>query len=81
MRRRSPHRLRMIVGNINVVAIDQQNIFVRTSIRTVSHHRAPGLAKISGLGHRDHAFVVLQPGSVNRPAIHRINLDLHVNLA
>ena len=73
MRRRSPHRLRMIVGNINVV--------VRTSIRTVSHHRAPGLAKISGLGHRDHAFVVLQPGSVNRPAIHRINLDLHVNLA
>ena len=46
VRRRTPHYLRVIVGDVHIVAAHCQNIFVGPGIRRVGDHGGPGLAKI-----------------------------------
>ncbi len=73
--------MRVIVGDIHIVAADGQNIFVGAGIRGVGDHRVPGLAEIGGLGDFDQALVVLKPGGIHRLAVNWINSDLDVDLS
>src|SRR5882724_1355453 len=71
----------MVVANVNVLALDHQDVLVRSSLSAISDHRTPGDAEVVRLRDFNKAFAVLQPRCVHGATIGGVNLDLHINLS
>src|SRR5882724_4989280 len=71
----------MIETHIHIRPAYREDRLVGSRIRAVSNHQRPALTKIRRFGDYGIALVVLQPGSVERPAINGIHHDLRIKLA
>ena len=70
----------VVVGDVDIVAAYQQNIFVHAGIGAIGNRNLPGLAEVGGFGEGNVTLAVLQPGSVDGFSIQRINYDLRIHL-